>query len=162
MTLQLWKRLTAIGSGHLAIASVNYGFDFLLYPFVIYLLGAIRGGAVMIALALLLNYSLVLFYSRTESDWLGLEWLRLQKDTEAQNFLGRVLRFALKRGDWLAFLLLSRQDPFKAFVFKRGRVSLENGFSRKDWQVFITANLIGNLFWILVVSGSIEVVKRIF
>ena len=161
MFLQLWKKLAAIGTGFLGTMVLNDSFDYLMYPFMIGLLGPIRGGVIMTVLALGLNYSLVLIYNKTNADWFGFEWLRLQKDTEARTLSGRVLKFALKGGHWPAFLFLSWEDPFKAFVFVRGRLPAGAKFTAADWRLFFEANLLGNLIWITMVSGLLEIIKRV-
>ena len=114
---QLGKKLGAIGIGFVTVMVVNNLFDYLLYPLVIGLLGPIKGGASMMVLALGLNYALVLVYNRTKQDWFGFEWLRLQQDVKAETFTGRVLRITLRGGRWPAFVFLSWEDPFKAFIF---------------------------------------------
>lgn len=162
MFLQVWKKLGAIGIGFMTTMVVNDTFDYVMYPLVIGLLGPIKGGAVMIILALGLNYILVVVYNRTKQDWFGFEWLRLQEEKKAETTMGRILRFALKGGRWPAFIFLSWEDPFKAFVFVRGRKTAGFKFTATDWKWFFGANLIGNLIWIVIVSGAIETVKSLF
>ncbi len=157
MIFHIGKKLAAIGSGFLAIEAMNQSFDYLLYPAVIYWLGSLKGGVVMTILAVALNYALVLGYNKTKADWFGFEWLQLQESRNAQSLLGRVMRL----GRMPAFVFLSWEDPFKAFVFMRGRQQAGMRFSRVDWKWFVLANLIGNLIWILMVSGALEVLKRV-
>jgi len=157
MSSQLGKKLAAIGIGFLTIEASNQAFDYLLYPAVLYWLGSVKGGIVMTSLALIMNYSLVLVYNKTKADWFGFEWWALQESQNTDTLLGRVMRL----GRMPAFVFLSWVDPFKAFVFMRGRQQAGLMFSRTDWKWFIAANLIGNLIWILMVSGALEVLKRV-
>ncbi len=150
------KKLGAIGVGFLGTAIVNRLFNYLLYPAVIVLLGPLHGGAVMTVVALALNYSLVMVYEQTGQDWFGFEWLRLQKERG-----GRFLRLALKSGHWPVFIFLSCEDPFKAFVFVRGRRPAGERFTQEDWVVFWGSNLIGNVVWILIVSGGVGLFKQL-
>jgi len=157
MSFQLGKKLAAIGIGFLTVEVSNQAFDYLLYPAVLYWLGSLRGGLVMTALAVIMNYSLVLVYNKTKADWFGFEWLELQESRNAKSLLGRVIRL----GRIPTFVFLSWVDPFKAFVFMRGRQQAGMRFNRTDWKWFILANLIGNLLWIIMVSGALEVLKRV-
>lgn len=156
MTFFSAKKLGAIGIGFLGTAVVNRLFNYLLYPAVIVLLGPLHGGAVMTVAALVLNYLLVVAYDQTNQDWFGFEWLRLQRERG-----NRFLRVALKGGYWPVFIVLSCEDPFKAFVFVRGRRPTGGKFTHKDWVAFGESNLIGNLFWVLVVSGGVGLFKQL-
>lgn len=153
-----FKKLGAVGAGFVGTQIINDAFDYLLYPIVIGFLGSVRGGVIMTILAIVLNYIMVIIYNRTKTDWLGLEWLRLKRDEKSDSFLGRVIR----AGWWPAFVLLSWEDPFKAFVFVRGRMPAGSRFKTTDWLWFFGANFVGNLIWILMLSGAFEILKRIF
>lgn len=158
MATSIWKKLGVIGTGLLVLEGVNQSFDYLVYPLVIWLLGPVKGGTVMTIAALVLNYGLVLIYNKTKEDWLGFEWLAMQEEKKLDSWVGKVIR----SGRWPAFLLLSWEDPFKGFVFMRGRKQVGWWFSPTDWKWFIVANLIGNLIWILMVSGAIGAVRHMF
>lgn len=160
--MKVLKKVGTFGAGIVGTMLVNDTFDYVMYPLVIGLLGPVKGGIVMTFLAIAINYILVLVYNKTKRDWFGFEWLRLQKDTGAKTVAGRVIRFALKKGHWPAFIFLSWEDPFKAFVFIRGRKPAGSRFDKTDWAWFFGANLIGNLIWILMVSGLIEAGKKLF
>lgn len=162
MTFQLGKRLGAIGTGFVTTMVVNDTFDYVMYPAMIGLLGPVKGGVIMTILSLGLNYGLVLIYNKTKTDWFGFEWLRLQQDMEAKTFVGRILHFTLRGGRWPAFVFLSWEDPFKAFVWIRGRKPVGAKFTKADWQWFFGTNFLGNLIWILMVSGAIEALKDLF
>lgn len=154
------KKLGVVGTGFLTVEAINQSFDWILFPLVIGFFGPIKGGAVMFVIALTLNFSLILVYNKTKSDWFGFEWLR-NKEAETETRTSKIVRVALRFGRWPGFVLLSWEDPFKAFVFIRGRSSAENGFDRTDWIVFLSANLIGVLIWIIMVSGALELLKRV-
>lgn len=161
MFLHFVKKLGAIGTGFMTLSIVNDAFDYIAYPLTIGLMGPIKGGVLMAVAALLLNYCLVLIYNRTKQDWLGLEWLRMQEQTEATTGRGRLLRFLLRRMRWLFIAFLSWEDPFKAFVYLRGRIPIGVKFTAADWRLLFGVNLLGNLIWVVLVSGAIEVVKRV-
>mgnify|MGYP003393258222 CR=1 FL=1 len=158
MTLPVWKRLGVIGTGLITLEVFNQTFDYVLYPLAIGFLGLVKGGVVMTVASLILNYSLVLVYNKTKQDWLGFEWLALQEDKKANSLLGRVIR----GGRWPAFILLSLEDPFKAFVFMRGRKQDGWRFSATYWRWFFFVNLVWYLVWAVMVSGVIEIFRVMF
>ena len=158
MTFPNGKKLGAIGIGLAGVESLNHFFDFVMYPLIIGLLGSIKGGIIMMVLALGLNYGLVLVYNKTKQDWFGFEWLRLQETKKTGLPVWQILRM----GRWPAFGLLSWWDPFLAFVFIRGRLPAGSKFTAADWKWFFWANFLGNLIWILLVSGAIETIRRLF
>lgn len=156
------KKVGIIAASFTAVEVLNHVFDFVMYPLVIGFLGAVKGGAIMTILALFLNYMLVLFYNKTKQDWFGFEWLRLQRQEEAKTGSGRILRHVLHFGHWPAYVFLCWEDPFKAFVFIRGRKEVGEKFNRRDWVWFFFSNFLGNLIWILIVVGAIELIKGFF
>lgn len=162
MSFQLGKKLAAFGSAFLALKVVNDTFDWVLYPLAIYWLGAYAGGALMIVLAFFLNYFLVLVYNRTQGDWLLLEWLGLQRDAEAKTWWGRLLRFWLRHASWVVVSYMSWGDPFKAFVYLRGRMPAGSRFTAADWRLLFGVNLLGNLIHIALVMGLLEAIKRLW
>jgi hypothetical protein len=158
----LKKKLGTITVGFLTIEVLNHAFDWVAYPLAIGFLGAVKGGILMTVVATLMNYGLVIIYNKTKQDWFGFEWLRLKREEHANTLEGKVLRTALRIGHWPAFAFLSWEDPFKAFVFIRGRKEPGQKFDRTDWLVFLGSNLLGNLIWILMVSGALKVVVALF
>lgn len=154
------KKIWTIGIGILGTEMLNNGFDYIMYPLVIGFLGPIRGGIIMTIFALVLNYILILGYHKTKQDWFGFEWLALKREEEANSVSGKILRSLLRGGHWPAFVFLCWLDPFKAFIFVRGRKASGFSFDKTDWFWFFLANLIGNLIWIAMVSGVLELVKR--
>lgn len=54
-------------------------FDYLLYPFVIYKLGILKGGLVMTILACAVNLLVLWFYDWSKRDWLGIETIKEMK-----------------------------------------------------------------------------------
>ncbi|MFZ2484386.1 MAG: hypothetical protein WAX80_02670 [Minisyncoccia bacterium] len=160
--LDFGKKLGALGAVVTVIEGSNQLFDYVLYPTVILWLGTIKGGIAMTVLALVMNYIIVVWYNRTQHDWFGLEWLRLQETIEAQTFFGKILRKLLYIGRWPAYIGISIYDPAYGFIFLRGRKSEGINLNRADWFWFIVSNLIGNLVWILIISGAIETIKHLF
>jgi hypothetical protein len=157
--LQTGKRLGAFGTAVAVIETQNHFFDYILYPATIVWLGAVKGGILMTVAALAMNYLIVVWYNKTRQDWFGLEWLRFREKSEAQTITGGILRLLLMLGKWPSYVLISIYDPAYGFIFLRGRESRGWSISRTDWVWFVISNLIGNLAWILVLTGVIEGVR---
>jgi len=117
----------------------------------------------MTILAFGLNCVFVLVYNKTKADWLGFEWLRLKQDTEANTRMGRLTRFLLgRRMKWVVASYLSYRDPFKAFVFLRGRIPSPARLTKSDWKLLFGINLLGNLIWVIFVYVILEIAQKIF
>lgn len=160
MFLSVWKRLGAFGTVVAALEVLNNWFDYVLSPVLIALFGPMRGGAAFFVTAFLANYLIVLWYKRTESDWFGLEWLRLQESTHSATRTGKALRYVLRRARPLAYIAVCIYDPAYGFIYARGRRD-GSQFSKTDWFWFVTSNFIGILVWIGLVSAGVKFVKRV-
>jgi hypothetical protein len=156
------KKLGIVAASFTVMEALNHGVDFIVYPLMIGFLGPLKGGVIMTTFWLVTNYLLIAWYHKTKQDWFGFEWLALKKEEEATTLSGKILRGALRIGHWPAFLFLCWEDPFKAFIFVRGRKASGFRFSKGDWGWFFAVNIIGNLIWILIISGAIEFIKRLF
>lgn len=151
----LMQKLAASGSWVLSVEILNWIFDYPLYAYVIFALGPVKGGVLMTVMALILNFGLVRAYAKSKYDWYGFEWLRLQEDKSGKGFIGKLLRM----GKVPAFVFLSWRDPFKAYIFARGKNGLA---SKTDWVWFLGANILGNLIWIGMLSVGFEIIKNLW
>lgn len=143
----------AIRSGELSIGlTAKYlsdkVFDYLLYPFVIFKLGIIKGGIVMTILALFLNIITMLFYDWSKRDWLGIESIKSLKNYTGNKIMGRFMSWLLKRSDSVIFLFLSlHYDAFTTTVYLRqGKF---NGMKGRDQFVFMSSLFLSNAYWTL-------------
>jgi hypothetical protein len=159
--LQMGKRLGAFGTAVAIVEGSNHLFDYVVAPALIWWLGPMNGGIAFFISALVLNYVVVVWYKKTNTDWFGMEWLRLQEDASKGGLAGKFVKSFLRKTRPLAYIGLCIYDPIYGFIYLRGRVS-GSSFSRKDWFWFMTSNLIGILFWISLVSVGIEAMKSIF
>lgn len=82
-------------------------FDFLLYPFVIFKLGILKGGIVMTFLAFILNIMTMTFYDWSKRDWLGIEAIKELRTYSGKRKLVRLTSWFLKRSNHIIFLFLS-------------------------------------------------------
>ena len=154
----LAKKLAASGSRALGVEVLNHAFDYMLYPLVVLLLGTLRGGVAMTILAVLLNYRLVQIYSKSQYDWYGFEWMKVKAAEQGTGWAGTFLRMGMVP----AFVFLSWEDPFKAFILVRGKKGVGCKFGRLDWITFLGANILGNLIWTGMLGSVIEGLKHLF
>jgi hypothetical protein len=139
---------------------ISYSFDYLLYPFVIYRLGLIKGGIVMMALSLLACVILLRFYDWTKRDWLGIETIKGMKDYQGDSRLGRLTAWILWRSDPVVFLFLTiKEDAFVTLVYMRHGSHQYNGMSARDWRIFLSSVAISNIYWTLAAYMGISVVE---
>jgi hypothetical protein len=142
---------------------ISYSFDYLLYPFVVYRLGIIKGGTVMMVLSLLACVILLRFYDWTKRDWLGIETIKGMKDYQGESRLGRLTAWILRQSDPVVFLFLTiKEDAFITLVYMRHGSHKYNGMSARDWRIFLSSVAISNIYWTLAAYMGISVVEWIW
>lgn len=149
--------------GHGFKQAEEFFFDYALYPAVIAWLGAVMGGAVMMALSAAICYLYILFYDWAKKDWLGLELLKwMRNGEEKRSRILRLVQWAARKGDWLAFLVFScTMDPFVTTVYMRRGREEYNGLSPRDWKIFWASVVVANLWWTIVVALVVESIRFI-
>lgn len=152
---KLIERLQTYGgrSGELSIGlAAKYlgdrAFDYLLYPFVIFKLGILKGGIVMTFLSFLACIGTMKFYDWSKRDWLGIETIKDLKSYSGNRTIRRFSSWLLSKSDPVVFLFSSIwYDPFITTVYlRRGKF---NGMSRRDWKIFSGSLILGNAYWTL-------------
>ena len=157
-----WRLRTAeLAIGISANHVQEYLFDCLLYPFAIFKLGLIRGGAVMSLLSLIACLLLLRFYDWSKRDWLGIEAIKGLKDYEGKSRIGRWLAWVLRRGDFVACVALSvRFDPFITTAYMRHGAF--NGMTARDWRIFLLSWFISNGVWALLCYAGVETISGLW
>ena len=148
---RLWQRLAQIGTGHVLYAGFNWVFDNILYVWVVYTLGVLKGGALMMAASGLQCALTLIVYQRMRVDWVGTGLLAEIRAKSDRTRLERVLVWAGNRHPVVLFTLLCVfQDPFITTAwFKQG--SFER-LTRRDWILFAGSVMVANVYWIFVAS----------
>ncbi len=148
---RLWQRLAQIGTGHTLYATFNWIFDNILYVYVVYTLGMLRGGALMMAASFVQCAITLVVYQRMRIDWVGTGLLAEIRARRSRTRVENALVWASNRHPGVIFTLLCVfQDPFiTAAYFKQG--SFER-LSRHDWAIFVAAVIVSNVYWIFVAS----------
>ncbi len=149
------RRAAELTTGFFTWKAVDYAFDYLLYPVVIWKLGPWAGGALMALLSLVFCLLLLRLYDRLGRDWLGIEFVKNLRHYEGPSCWRRGLAWLVARGDGPAFLMLSaKYDPFVTTAYLRHGAFA--GLTPRDRRIFLASWLIGNLLWIAVCYGGLS------
>ncbi len=155
------RRGAELIAGFVIWKTVDYAFDYILYPFVIWKWGLVQGGIAMSALSLLFCLLSLRLYDHFARDCLGLE---LAKNLQFYNGKSRWrlwLAKLLRRSNAIAFIVISiKYDPFVTTVYLRKGAF--NGMIRRDWYIFLSSWIVGNAAWTLVCFGGTSLLESIW
>ncbi len=150
-------RCAVLGIGLLAHWAMCSGFDYLLYPFVIFKMGLIEGSIVMLVLCFVTCYGTLRLYDRSKNDWLGIEAIKELREGAGQGKSKKLLSWLLGQSTPVALFFLSiKFDPFTTTAFLRSGAHSYSGLSRRDWRIFLASLLIGNVYWLLASISMVE------
>ena len=136
------------------------GFDYVLYPFVIWRFGLLKGGAVMALLSLVACSSVLVFYNLTKKDWFGIELAKELREYKGRKIVFRIVSWVLKRGQLASFFILSLKfDPFTTVAYMRPGANEFPEMDSKSWKIFFASWLVGNLSWLAVIFTGISALK---
>lgn len=123
-------------------------FDYLLYPFVIYHLGILKGGIIMTFFSFIACLLTMKFYDWSKRDWLGIEAIKSLKGYEGSKKIGKVTAWIMKKSDPVIFVFLSiHYDPFITTAYlRKGKFS---GMNKRDWMIFMGSLFLANTYWTL-------------
>lgn len=164
--------------GHIVFHFSDYGFDYVLYPFVIYKYGPLLGGTFMALLATFICLAIAYVYDFLEKDWLGVEtakelvenffkeeeemakksWRRRRRSLKKKG--KRILYWIFQKNKLGQFLFLSIHfDPLITTIYMRPGYHMYNGFSRRDWKIFWGSTIVSNAWWTGVAFTAISMIK---
>ena len=145
-------------SGIVMKKSMEFAFDYVLYPAALIWLGYIWGSILMTAAAVILNYLIIRAYDWAKVDWLFIEEVKKIRDGEDVKLTGilKWLKPLLKKGDVVAFFALCADDPVTAVLYLRKGSHLYDGLDQREWRIFWAANLVSNLYWIGAIIATLE------
>lgn len=157
------ERLGILGVGLLGNQALVYGFNWVVYPFVIWKLELVKGFAVMVVLSFCLCYGLLRFYNWSQKDWLGLETIKCLKDYEGSRTTGRIASWILRRSEPVIVVFLSIMfDPFITTVYMRKKTDAFKEMTSRDWKIFLTSLIIGDTYWAIAVFTGISAFEHLF
>ncbi len=146
----LREKIAVFCVGVLTQSLLVYGFDYVLYPAVIWKMGPVNGGIVMVFLTFVDSYRILRLYDWSKRDWLGIEALKEAKKYKGTIKAGRRISWALKKSDPFAVVILSFiVDPFIVVLYMRHENFRYNGLAKRDWTIFLTSLAIGSIYWTL-------------
>jgi hypothetical protein len=155
------SRLLELAVGLTTNQAIDYLFNFVLYPLVIYHFGLLVGGLVMMLLSFVACLLSLWFYDWSKRDWLGIEAIKGLKDYEGSKSLGRLSGWLLRKSDPVVFLFLSlKYDPFITTAYLRHGAF--NGMSRRDWRIFLGSTVVANVYWTLACFMGISLVEWVW
>lgn len=145
--------------GILAYNLFVYAFDYMLYPYVIWKLGLVRGFVIMSPSSFGICWLTLVFYDWMKRDWIAIETIKKLREYEGQSKTIRFLSKVLEMSDPAAMLILSIwKDPFICTAYMRKGTYQYNGLTRRDWKILIASVFISNIYWTLVNFGAIQIV----
>lgn len=165
--------LKVLAVGHTVFHSLDYGFDYVLYPYVIYALGPLRGGIVMAFLSAAVCLAISYFYDLMEKDWLGIEtvkelvenFFKEEEEIARKSWRKRgkkILYWVFHRNKVGQFIFLSLHfDPLITTIYMRPGYHLYNGFSARDWKIFWGSVIISNIWWTGVAFAAVSALKEV-
>ncbi|MFA6475943.1 MAG: hypothetical protein WCV68_00855 [Candidatus Paceibacterota bacterium] len=154
------KRLLTLFVGLTGNWAMVYGFDFVLYPYVLYTFGTTKGWAIMTFASLVLCLLTLWFYDWSKQDWVGIEAIKGLRDGEATSRVGKLTAWMLKKSDPVVLVFLSLKfDPLITALYMRKGSNLFSGFAKRDWGIFSLSLIISNLYWGLVVLAGIDIIQ---
>jgi hypothetical protein len=159
------EKLATAGLAYSVDYCVNWLFNYPLYIWVMNEFSLEKGFVVMSCLSFLLCYVYIKIYDVIKKDLFLLEdvkeWMNSMANYEGTSKMKMFRAVIIKKGGlFAAFLILSFfKDPFYTLAFcRQGKY---NGFSPKDWGIFLGSVAVGNSIWALSVFGGIELFKYI-
>lgn len=156
-----WKeRVGILILGITANSVMAYGYDFIIYPYLIITYGLLLGWLYATAGSIVLCLGTLWFYDHTKRDWLGIETIKLIRDEQGTGKVRKFFQRIASKGDMLAFFLLSfRYDPVITTVYLR-RGSGNHLMTARDWKIFWASIVVSNAWWGMMVFGAIEIFKK--
>ena|SRR3989344_478409 len=154
------KRIGILVLGLTTNIAMVYGYDFIVYPYLMVTYGLFLGWLYAVIGSTVLCLGCLWFYDLTKQDWLGIEAIKLIRDEPATGRVRRFFQDIADRGDMLAFFFLSlKYDPFITTVYMR-RGSGNHIMTARDWKIFWSGIVVSNAWWGIIVFGAIEIFKK--
>lgn len=158
---RLPRKVAVLAAGLTANKLLEMAFDYALYPFVIYRLGIIKGGVVMLLLSYLACLLIIRLYDWSRRDWLGIETIKNLRGYAGDKRIGRLTSWVLQKSEAAIFVFLSiKFDAFITMIyFRQGAF---NGMTTRDWRIFNGSLLFSNAYWTLACYLGVSVFEYAF
>ena len=157
-----WKRVLQVTAGWGVYEIICLIYDYPIWLFLVGYFGDVNGSIIASIGAFAQNLTLIIWYQRKGTDWLGVNILEEIKkradvwtaklDNHKMWFVRLPVRFfkaiiwLLKKNDFFAFIILSTwKDSFVTTAFLRhGRFGQ---LERRDYIIFVTSTVLSCLWW---------------
>jgi hypothetical protein len=142
-------------------SAFNKIYDYVIYTAVIAKFGIILGGTIMMVASFFLDLITLRLYHQKKSDIFGLEAIKALRDAEPKSFGERLTKWGLQKSRGILFLVLSLiSNPFVVTAYPGQRTEQFDGMHGRDWVIFLSSFLLGQLFWILAITGIIKLFQE--
>lgn len=149
------KRIGILVLGLTVNELTAYGYDFIVYPYLIVAYGLLLGWLYAVVGSIVLCLGTLWFYNVTEQDWLGLETIKLVRDEPPTGRMRKFFHRIANRGDaWALVLLCLKFDAFVVTIYMR-RGSGNYAMSTRDWRIFWVSMVVSNAWWGLIIFGAV-------
>ena len=153
--IKLW--LTGIGSYYL----LTWVYDYVVVSFILIYFGFLKGIVIVVILSMAIDLATLKFYDWLKKDWLALETLKEME--HKKHFFGRLLNFVHNKSVFVTVVVLSlTSNAFVVTTYMRKGANLYNGLTKRDWAIFVSSSLLINVYWVFIIGGGIEIIKRLF
>ena len=176
-----WKKVLQIVTGWGIYEIICIVYDYGIWLFLVEWLGEINGSLIASAGAFALNFSILTYYQKNGTDWLGVGILEQVKEY-SDNWTSKLINhsdwyvrmstyvpvrffksvvWSLKKNDFSAFVLLSCwKDSFVTTAFLRhGRFGK---LEKRDYMIFITSTVIGCLWWSVFAIAILKILQFVW
>lgn len=154
------SRIAELALGLSANQLIVWSGDYILYPFIIYTFGILKGGVLMVLISFIICFLTMKFYDWAKRDWLGIEAIKEIKTYKGKRKIGRFTSWIMKKSDPVVFLFMSvKFDPFITTAYLRKGANQFNGMSKRDWKIFIGSLILSNAYWTLACYMGITLVE---
>lgn len=151
-------------TGTAIYASLCWIFDYPLYGWMLWTLGPILGGSVMILLSIPFDLLTYKFYDWSREDWFAIEHVKSLKHYTGRNPINRMIGWILRETPvFVQVPILSLKfNSFVVSAFMRDGAYAFQGLSPRDWRIFWWSFIVGQVYWIIVLSGGMELAWWIY
>ena len=150
--------LSKVATGTSLYSLFCWLYDYFVYSIAIWYWGILWGGLLMAVISVIVDLVTLKFYDWSQEDWFAIEYLKSMKIYRGKNILKRFLGYVLLKTPTV-FQVAVLSIKFNSFVVTtllRDGAYRYRGFMRRDWCIFWSSNLVGQLYWIIVIGSGIE------
>ncbi len=140
------KKISTVLIGRTLYEILNYFFDYVLYPLVLLKFGFLNGLLLMIAITAIINFIMLISYSKMKIDWLGYDYIKKAKEyLDNKKGILKAIGNIINKSDIILFIVFSTfRDSFETTAYFNHSYKLTKG---KTMSIFAASLIVGNLYW---------------